>query len=420
MVGRDLRVTHVVAGGFLRDKQNLRINLELVDIAKNEPVWRDEFSVSPQDVVALHQQLAARTVQGMLPAMNVLGASLKEVPKPRNEQALSLFLHSLSIAYDPEPNLIGIKKLEESVALDSGYAPAWAELSRRYSYDFHYGKGGEAANAKARAAYKRQFELDPNWPSISSAIRLEDGDLYGSYDEAADYLRRHPDVAEGHFFMSYALLYGGFLEEANKECQAAVALDPGFGEFRACAVPFILQGDYAHAESFIRLEEHSGFGAMLRMTIALRSGNTGAALAESDAASRGGFRFAGLAHVCLNHEPEAELRRAVGELEGEPTSWHDPEMYYFNAGVLSFCGQAEAALRQLRRAIQGNYCSYPAMDKDPLLNAIRQRPEFAELRQAAIQCQQNFLAHREQVQGTLHATRLSEPHVTGGPDERRR
>jgi hypothetical protein len=35
------------------------------------------------------------------------------------------------------------------------------------------------------------------------------------------------------------------------------------------------------------------------------------------------------------------------------------------------------------------------MDKDPLFDPIRQRPEFAEVRQTAIQCQQKFLSHRK-------------------------
>jgi hypothetical protein len=63
----------------------------------------------------------------------------------------------------------------------------------------------------------------------------------------------------------------------------------------------------------------------------------------------------------------------------------------------SLYGQPGAALLQLRKAIQGNYCSYPAMEKDPLFDPIRQRTQFREMQQAAIQCQQNFLAHREQV-----------------------
>lgn len=59
-VGKELRVNYVVAGGFLLDKQNLRVDLELVDVAKNQPVWRNEIRVSPQELVALHDQLAVR------------------------------------------------------------------------------------------------------------------------------------------------------------------------------------------------------------------------------------------------------------------------------------------------------------------------------------------------------------------------
>jgi tetratricopeptide (TPR) repeat protein len=327
------------------------------------------------------------------------------MPTPKNEQALELFLHSLTIPLDPGPNQLAIEKLEASVSLDSSYAPAWGELGSRYYSDFHYGNGGEAAVAKALQAYKRQSQLDPNWPAVSTYIRVEQGDLDGAYDQAADFLQRHPDVALGHHAMSYVLRSAGLLDESDKQCEAALALDPGFSGFRSCAMPFILQGDYARAQTYIRLDEHSGFGAMLRMLIALRTGNTTVVLAESNAVSQGGFRFADLARMYLNHAPEAELRRAAAELEVEPRSSRDPETLYVNAAVLSFCGQGDAALRQLRKAIKGKYCSYPAMEKDPLFDPIRQRSEFAELRQAAIQCQQSFLTHRQQVSATLQASR---------------
>jgi hypothetical protein len=123
-------------------------------------------------------------------------------------------------------------------------------------------------------------------------------------------------------------------------------------------------------------------------------------------AGSGELAVADLGGIYLNHAPEAELRRAAAELELEPRSSRDPESLYFNAAVLSFCGQQDAALRQLRKAIKWNCCSYPAMDKDPLFGPIRQRPEFAELRQAAIQCQQSFLAHRQHANATLPASRF--------------
>lgn len=396
-VGKELRVTHVIAGGFLLDNHNLHVNLELVDVAENKAIWRAEVTVPPQDLVALHGQLAMNTAQGLLPAMNVVGTSAGEMPTPKNEEALDLFLHSLTVPLDPDPNQMAIKKLEESVALDSGYAPAWEELGWRYYIDYHYGNGGEAAVAKALQAYKRQSELDPNAPAVSTTIRVEQGDLHGAYDQAADFLRRRPDVSIAHYSMSYVLRYAGLLDEARKECDTALAIDPGFNVFRSCSTPFVLTGDYAHALTYVRLDENSGVAAVYRMLIALRTGNTAAALAESDAVSRTGSVFADVARLYLSHASEADLGKAAAQVEADPKSSRDAEELYRNAEILSLSGQTDASLRQLRKAIQGNYCSYPAMDKDPLFDPIRQRSEFAELRQAGIQCQQSFLAHRQQV-----------------------
>ncbi len=404
-VGRELRVTYVVAGGFLLDEQNLRVNLELVDVAQNQAVWREEVTVSPQELMALHDKLAVRAAQGLLPAINVVGASADELPTPKNERALELFLHSLAIPLDPEPNQLAIKKLEESVSLDGGYAPAWEDLGWRYYIDYHYGNGGEAALAKALQAY-RQAELDPDSTANTITIRTEQGDLNGAYNQAASLLRRRPDVGSLHYEMSYVLRYAGLLDEAGKECDAALAIDPGYSVFRSCAVPFILTGDYTHALQYIRLDENSGFGAVLRMRIALRTGNAAAVLAESSSASRSGFGFADLARSCVSHAPPAGSRKIAAEVVANPISARDPEWLYQAAEVLSLCGFGDEAVRQLHKAIAGSYCSYPAIERDPLFDPIRQRPDFGELRQDAIQCQQSFLAHRRQVDATLHASRF--------------
>lgn len=402
-VGKELRVTHILAGGFLLDKQNLRVNLELVDVAHNQAVWREEIAVPAHELVALHGKLAARAANGLLPAINISNASAADVPSTRNEQALSLFLHSLTIPLDPEPNRLAIRSLEESLALDSGYALAWGELGWRYYIDYHYGNGGEAAVAKALAAYKRQSELDPNVPPVSTTIRAEQGDLNGAYDQAADFLRKHPDVSLAHYSMSYVLRYAGLLDEAGKQCDAAFAIDPGFNVFRSCATPFILQSDYGHAQTYIRLDEHSGVGALYRMFVAFRTGNTAAAAAETESVSRTGAVFSDLIRLHLAHGSEAELRKAAAAIEADPNSARDAEELYRNAEILSLSGQTDASLRQLRKAIKRNYSSYPAMDKDPLFDPLRLRPEFTELRQAAIQCQQNFLAHRRQADAALTA-----------------
>jgi len=394
-IGAELRVSHVLAGGYLIDNKNLHINMELVDVARNQPVWRADVAVAPQQMVAMHDQLADRTAQGLLPALNISGASTSEMPSSRNELAVDLFLHSLSIPLDPEPNRTAIQKLEQAVSLDSHYAAAWGELGWRYYIDYHYGNGGESSVEKALQAYKRQSELDPDSPSVSTTIRVEQGDLDGAYRQAADLLRRHPNSSLSHYGMSYVLRYAGLLDEAGKECDKALAIDPGFNVFRSCAFPFVLNGDIAHAQRYMHLDEHSGFISFYRMLIDMRTGNVEAALQESDSASRSGILSAAPAHSYLSHASPSDVSKAAAAIEADPKLSRDAEELYQSAEVLSFCGEGAGALRQLRKAIQRGYCSYPAMDRDPLFNGIRQQPEFARLRQAAQQCQQNFLSHRD-------------------------
>ncbi|HEY4054298.1 MAG TPA: winged helix-turn-helix domain-containing protein, partial [Terriglobales bacterium] len=391
--GAELGVTHVLAGGFLVQGSDLKVNIELVDVAKNQAIWRDEIIVPSKELIALHDRMADHAAQSLLPAMRVPASSNMEAPTPKNEQALDLFLHSFTIPLDPEPNKTAIQKLEQAVSLDPGYAPAWEELGWRYYIAYHYGNGGEPALAKALEAYKHAQDNDPTGIANTITIRTEQGDLDGAYDQAVSLLRKRPEVGSLHYEKSYVLRYAGLLSEAQKECKTALALDPGYSVYRSCATPFILAGDYDGAQVYIHLDPNSGYGAMLRMWIALRTGNVAAALAESNSLPQKGYRFADLVRLQLNHASRAELNKAAKQLEFDSEASRDPEDMFRDAEALSFSGQVDAALRQLRRAIQGNYCSFPAIDSDPLFNTIRNHAGFSELRESGIECQQRFQAH---------------------------
>ena len=64
----------------------------------------------------------------------------------------------------------------------------------------------------------------------------------------------------------------------------------------------------------------------------------------------------------------------------------DPELKYYQASVLAYCGQKELSLQLLQGAIAQNYCASEALEKDPMLEKIRGEPGFAELRASAKRC----------------------------------
>lgn len=94
--------------------------------------------------------------------------------------------------------------------------------------------------------------------------------------------------------------------------------------------------------------------------------------------------------ACLNHKPEPEIRRLAAAVPIDT----DPEVNYYAAAHLSYCGDTEAALRLLKTAIHGGYCSYPAIETDPFCTRIRGTPEYDAVRSAGMACQNAFLEQR--------------------------
>ena len=101
--------------------------------------------------------------------------------------------------------------------------------------------------------------------------------------------------------------------------------------------------------------------------------------------------------ACAAGAPESTVKTLATKVEVDD----DPEVDYFFAGHLAYCGQSSAALKMLKLAVDRNYCSYPAMDRDPLFDKLRGNAEFQRIRGEAVLCHENFVANRERstVQG---------------------
>ncbi len=91
--------------------------------------------------------------------------------------------------------------------------------------------------------------------------------------------------------------------------------------------------------------------------------------------------------ACAQHAPAEEIARMAASVM--PSG--DPEANYLSAANLAYCGQTTAALALLKRAVEGNYCSYPAVDSDVFFAKLRRLPEFARVREEAIACRNRFL-----------------------------
>jgi hypothetical protein len=102
-----------------------------------------------------------------------------------------------------------------------------------------------------------------------------------------------------------------------------------------------------------------------------------------------------LLQVCLDPKQASQLDGAAQHTEAATVAEGDVEGWYIAGTILSYCGQKDAALRLLRRAVGQHYCACDALHTDPLLVKLRRSQEFSGLLWAAKECQNRFLAQRD-------------------------
>ncbi|MGA7924687.1 MAG: protein kinase [Candidatus Sulfotelmatobacter sp.] len=397
--GREMGVTSIVTGHYLKEGDQLEITLEAVDVANNRSVWRDAISVAATDKIAMREQITSRVRQGLVPVLGGLSASGEAGTRPKSEEAYDLYLRSIAVPRDIAPNKDAIAMLERAVGIDPSYAPAWEALGLRYYFDASYGDGGEQMLKRSDSAFERAIALDPNLTSATGELitnRVDEGELVNAYAEATALVKRRPQSAIAHFVRGYVLRYAGLLEDAARECDTALTLDRGNYQFRSCSVVFMLLDQQQRAMEFVRLDAGSEWAARSTANILLRQGKVSEARQSIQNASANVLMGRDLLQTCLDPSKTHTLDKVVHQTEAALLADADAEPRYLVGTTLAYCDQKDAALRLLKSAIEQNYCAYTALHTDPLLVKLRGTPEFSGLLSAAKECQNRFLAQRDQ------------------------
>ena len=392
-VGRELHVSKVLTGHFVKQGDHLLVTLEAVDVGNDRLLWQTSFSTASDDLIALQDQMGGEIRRGLLPVLGAAGGFLNTGTRPRDQEAYDLYLHSLALPHDAGPNKDAIAVLEEVVKRDPTYAPAWEALDERYYIDATYSNGGEEEFQRSNAAAERALALDPNRMRAASQLitnRVERGELGKAFAQATALVKSRPDNGQSHFTLAYVLRYAGMLDEAARECDTALSLDSSNFLFRSCAWPLMELGRTQRARDFIRLDAGSEWASYAMASLLLREGKLTEAREEVKRMSATPHYHRDLLQACLSGPP-SELDRLAHDAETGQSSDPDPENAYYQGSILAFCGKKEAALRMLMTAVETNYCAYSNLLSDPALAKIRSDPKFDQVLTAAHQCQESAM-----------------------------
>jgi TolB-like protein/tetratricopeptide (TPR) repeat protein len=235
-IARALGVDAIVEGSVRRSGDRVRVTAQLIRAASDEHLWAQSYERDARDVLGLQDDVAraiATEVRGRLApgAAAPTGAS-GSTARPVSPRAYDLYLRGVA-AYrhwqkstDREAGAF----LNQALAEDSTYAPAWAALALVYMDEpGDFGTPAEDV-ARARQWIDRALTLDPNLGLAHSAkaqIELEqDWNWSGAEREFQRAIELSPSLFEAHHVYSHLLMDTGRTAESLEQARAALAIDP--------------------------------------------------------------------------------------------------------------------------------------------------------------------------------------------------
>jgi len=376
-IAKEAEVDVVLTGALLQIGEQLRITTQLVEAPTGTLVWSHSSQATIRELLQLHDDLVRRVVESILPSLSLGEHQALQQDRPASPTVYELYLRANELSRQWENLPAAIERYERCVKMDASYAPAWARLGRaRWLWD-KYNLGSTEGLHSADEAFQTALRLNPNLTvahNLYTQLQVDQGralDAMKRLLNRAQQRRNDPELFAG---LAHVCRYCGLLQPALAAHHEARRLDPQIPT--TVNHTYFMLGDYQRA-----LETGAGdFGYSLALAFASLGRVDEAITMLCEREQIKPWRLGKLYLTSLRallEDKRAESLEASEELM--KTTFRDPEGMYYQARQFSYLGQDAKALSMLSRAIDNGFYCYPAMIRDPWLDALRGRTEFTDL-----------------------------------------
>ena len=230
-IGQVLGVAHILEGSLQKAGDQVRINVQLVDVKNGLQAWSEKYDRKLDNVFAVEDEIA-KAIATKLRVQLTGGAGQPLVTdSTNNPQAHELYLRGLTLLAARGPGLREASDLfQQAVKLDQSYAQAWGALAITELLLPSYGLDSfDASLPRGESAAQRALSIDSNTASAYVAVGLANT-FRCRWPEADQAFRRALVLAPGNAeaVNQYAQFLSaiGQLEAGLREIERAQQLDP--------------------------------------------------------------------------------------------------------------------------------------------------------------------------------------------------
>ena len=254
-IARELKVRYVVEGSVRRMGPRIRISVELIDTETGSPVWAERFDRAQSELFDVQDEVAQRIVSTIVGRVQVSDVERARRKPPANLDAYELVLRGNALPWDdPEGNAEAMRLFQQAIALDPGYAIAYALLATMRCGQWRENlRLDDAVLLDAYALAKRAVELDDGDSTCHSL--LSNTCMYRrQFELSLQHIRRSVELNPNNPWnmadMGLMLAYIGDPREAIDWFARAKAVDPFFDppwHWRQAGLAHMVLHQFEHA-----------------------------------------------------------------------------------------------------------------------------------------------------------------------------
>ncbi|HVE66544.1 MAG TPA: protein kinase [Thermoanaerobaculia bacterium] len=391
-IAKELGVDGIVEGSVQRAGDRVRITAQLIEAATDRHLWAQSYERDSRDVFALQSDVAQAIAREIRVTVSPEEKTRLASSRPVNPAAHEAYLKGRywQLKFNEEGFRKASELYDRAVALDPGYALAWAGIAENLGGNADLYLPSSEAYAKARPAAEKALQLDDSLAEAHTSLGLIkayfDWDWRGAEVDLVRAIELNPGSAWARDWYGWFLATLGRFDESISQLERARALDPlSPGMSADLGLAHILKGDYdraaVHLDRALALAPDYWAPKLMKTWMYQRKGDFAAAVREAeglDPRDAGPVALAGLARAYALAGREVEARKAFRELEQlSRTGFVAP---FFFAEVHAALGEKDVAFEWLRKCQRERSNGLALWAKvGPQLDPLRSDPRYEQL-----------------------------------------
>jgi len=234
-IAKQLRVAHILEGSVQKAADQVRVNVQLVNVQTDSQLWAETYDRKLNDIFSVESEIAKRIAESLQAKLTGREEQALAAKPTNNPEAYDTYLRGLAFEarsnYSGDALLKAIGLYERAVQVDPNFALVWARLAGANAL-LYFTRGDTTAARRdaAKVALENAQKLQPNSPETLLFVGYYQYWVQRDYELAKTTFEHVSKMLPGNGEVSYALgavaRREGLWDESVAYWERGLALDP--------------------------------------------------------------------------------------------------------------------------------------------------------------------------------------------------